>query len=125
MEIPVITPMLALYRSDQRAYQPTHTLPLQLENGDPKASLENLKTLVELKLVIQDIWVRCKLKRALIQFNTGEQYLALGLSNPEALALVATAAGFGDIDDLRMTCEDLAEDDEYDDKLPRETPQPE
>ena len=76
MEIPLVTPMLALYRSDQPSYQPTHTVPLRLEDGDPQASLENLE---RLHLVIEDIRVRKGLRRVLIQFTTGEQYVALGL----------------------------------------------
>ena len=113
MEIPVATPMLAFYHSDQPTYQPTHAVPLQLEDGNPQASLENLK---RLKLVIQDIWVRKGLSRALIQFSTGEQYLAFGLRDPAALAHVAAEAGFGEYHDLKDFYECLPA--EYDDKLP-------
>jgi hypothetical protein len=36
----------------------------------------------------------------LIQFSTGEQYLALGLHDPATLAQVASAAGYGGYDAL-------------------------
>ena len=76
MEIPVVTPMKALYRTDQPTYQPTYTVPMHCEDGNPQASLENLKRLKESKLIAQDIWVRNQLRRVLFQFATGEQYLA-------------------------------------------------
>jgi hypothetical protein len=114
MQATVITPLLALFRSDETAYQPVHPVgPLEMENGDPQASLENLK---RLKLVIQDIWVRKGLSRALIQFSTGEQYLAFGLRDPAALAHVAAEAGYGEYHDLKGFYECLPP--EYDDKLP-------
>jgi hypothetical protein len=113
MQATVVTPMLALYRSDEPAYQPIHaTGPLELEAGNPQASLENLK---RLKLVIQDIWVRKGLSRALFQFNTGEQYLALGLT-PAALAFLASDAGYGEYEDLKEFYTYLPP--EYDGKLP-------
>ena len=116
-----ISPMLALYRSDHSAYQPTSSgTPFKLEDGNPQASLENLRRLTDNGLVIQDIWVRNQLRRVLIQFSTGEQYLALGLSDPETLARLAAEANMGKYDDLRANCDMLAEDPDYDDKLPEE-----
>ena len=42
----VVTPMLAVFRSDTPTYQPSHPSgPLCLEDGNPQASLENLKRL--------------------------------------------------------------------------------
>jgi hypothetical protein len=114
MQATVITPLLALFRSDETAYHPIHPGgPLETENGDPQASLENLK---RLKLVIQDIWVRKGLSRALIQFNTGQQYLALGLGDPAALAFVASDAGFGEYEHLKSFYSFLPPD--YEGKLP-------
>jgi hypothetical protein len=114
MQATVITPLLALFRSDETSYQPVHPSgPLALEDGNPQASLENLK---RLKLVIQDIWVRKGLSRALIQFNTGEQYLALGLGDPAALAFVASDAGFGEYEHLKSFYSFLPPD--YEGKLP-------
>ena len=102
MEANVVTPMLTLFRSDEPSYQPLHpSKSLQLEDGNPQASLENLK---RLGLVVQDIWVRKGLSRVLIQFTTGEQYLALGLGKAGALAFVASKAGFGE---LRRTADVL------------------
>ena len=120
MEIPVVTPMMALYRTDQHTYQPTYTVPMHCEDGNPQASLENLKRLKESKLIAQDIWVRNQLRRVLFQFATGEQYLGLGLSDPATLATVSVAMGFGDLDlaRIKMACIDLAQDPDYDDKLP-------
>ena len=114
MQATVVTPMLALFRSDETSYQPVHPSgPLALEDGNPQASLGNLK---RLELVIQDIWVRKGLSRALIQFSTGEQYLAFGLRDPAALAHVAAEAGYGEYHDLKGFYECLPP--EYDDKLP-------
>ena len=110
----VVTPLLALFRSDTPAYQPSHPSgPLCLEDGKPQASLENLK---QLGLEVQNIWVRKGLSRVLIQFGTGEQYLALGLSAPKTLARIASDAGLGDSDELYEIYRDLP--DEYDGMLP-------
>ena len=97
--------MLAQYRSDQPAYQPTHNVPLLPEDGNPQASLENLK---RLNLPIEHIWVCKRLSRVLFQFVTGEQYLALGLSDPETLARVAADAGMGDYESIKSECVFLA-----------------
>jgi len=36
MEVPVVSPMLALFRSDVAAYEPEHSSgPLQAEDGNP------------------------------------------------------------------------------------------
>jgi hypothetical protein len=114
----VVTGMLALFRSDTPAYQPSHPCkPLLLEDGNPQASLENLK---RLGLEVQDIWVRKGLSRVLIQFDTGEQYLALGLGNPDVLARIAAAAGYGDYEWLRDFYACLPPN--YDDKLPEAEP---
>ena len=100
--------------SDEPSYQPEHPLiSLQVEDGSPQASLENLK---RLGLVIQDIRVRKGLSRALIQFTAGEQYLALGLGKADALAFVASEAGFGSVDVLKTMYAALPSD--YDDMLP-------
>lgn len=109
MEIPVATPMLAFYHSDQPTYQPTHAVPLQLEDGNPQASLENLK---RLNLSMKNIRVRKQLRRVLFQFLTGEQYVALGLSDPATLAAVAAENGLGDYDALKLSLELLAGGDE-------------
>ena len=46
MDANVVTPMLTLFRSDEPSYQPLHpSKSLQPEDGDPQASLENLKRL--------------------------------------------------------------------------------
>jgi len=114
MEAHVVTAMLALFRSDEPSYQPVHpSRPLQLEDGDPRATVANLK---QIGLVIQDIWVRKAFSRVLLQFNTGEQYLALGLSDPAALAQVAADAGYGDLEHLKSFYSFLGED--YEGKLP-------
>jgi len=114
MEAPVISPMLGLFRSEEPSYQPEHpSKSLQVEDGNPQASLENLK---RLGLVIQDIWIRKGRTRALIQFNTGEQYLALGLGKADALAFVASEAGYGKFEELRTFYACLPDD--YDGKLP-------
>jgi hypothetical protein len=128
MQAAVVTQMLAIFRSDEPGYQPVHSAwPLRMEDGDPQASLENLKRLQSLKdprtgmdqgLVIQDIWVRKGLTRVLIQFATGEQYLAFGLRKPEALAFIASEAGFGNFEHLKWMYGNLPAD--YDSKLPRE-----
>jgi hypothetical protein len=106
--------MLALFRSDEPSYQPVNSVgPLEKEDGNPQASLGNLK---DLGLVPQDFWVRKGLSRVLIQFSTGEQYLALGLSDPKALAYVASEAGFGPYDELFEMYRQLPA--EYEGKLP-------
>lgn len=116
MEVPTESEMLRLFRSDEPSYQPVSgKWRLREENGDPQASLENLKTL---DLVVQDIWVRQNRRRVLLQFSNGEQYLALGLNNPDALAFVAAEAGFGDFETLKILYDCLP--DEYDGKLPAE-----
>ena len=117
MDANVVTPMLTLFRSDEPSYQPLHpSKSLQPEDGDPQASLENLK---QLGLVIQEIWARKGLSRILIQFATGEQYVALGLRNPAALAFLASNAGFGDYHELESFYARLPAD--YDGKLPAVT----
>ena len=113
MDVPVVTPLLALFRADDPSYQPVHPAGLMLEDGNPQSSLENLH---RLGLVIQDIWVRKGLSRVLFQFSTGEQYLALGLSAPLTLAKVAARAGFGESTELAEFYTDLPPT--YDDKLP-------
>jgi hypothetical protein len=106
--------MLALFRSDEPSYQPVNSAgPLEKEDGNPQASLGNLK---RLNLAVQDIWVRKGFTRVLIQFNTGEQYLAFGLSDPRALAYLASEAGMGDFDELFETYRYLPA--EYEGKLP-------
>ena len=113
MNAEVVTPMLALFRSDAPAYQPIFAgVVLDNEDGNPQVSLGNLQ---RLGLVIQDIWVRKGLSRVLFQFSTGEQYLALGF-DPAALATIAAAAGYGEREDLQGFYECLPA--EYDDKLP-------
>ncbi len=110
----VVTPMLAFFRSDATSYQPSHPSgPLCPEDGNPQASLENHK---RLGLVPQDFWVRCNLTRVLIQFSTGEQYLALGLSDPKVLARLASDAGLGEYEELCEIYDFLPPD--YDSKLP-------
>jgi hypothetical protein len=52
----------------------------------------------------------------LIQFFTGEMYLALGLGKADALAFVASEAGFGSFDVLQSLYAALPAD--YDDLLP-------
>ncbi len=117
MDANVVTPMLTLFRSDKPSYQPLHpSKSLHPEDGDPEASLENLK---QLGLAVQEIWVRKGLSRVLIQFSTGEQYLALGLRSPAALALLASNAGFGDYHELESFFTYLPAD--YDGKLPAAT----
>jgi hypothetical protein len=112
MEAEVVGSMLRLFQSDEPSYQPVwNGKTLRPENGDPQASLENLK---KLGLVIQDIWVRGP--RVLILFSTGEQYCALGLGKSDALAFVASEAGFGPFDRLRDFIAALPPD--YNDKLP-------
>jgi hypothetical protein len=114
MRASVVTPMLELFRSDATSYQPQNLSgTLRLEDGNPQASLENLKTL---GLVVQDIWVRKGLSRVLIQFNTGEQYLAFGLVKAEALAFIASEAGMGDYEELKVMYQCLPP--EYEGKLP-------
>ena len=56
------------------------------------------------------------LSRVLLAFNTGEQYLALGLGKPDALAFIASEAGYGDFEELRTFYACLPQD--YDGKLP-------
>ena len=114
MEGAVRGQMYQLFRSDEPSYQPVHpSLPLAREDGDAQASLGNLK---RLGLVVQDIWVRKGLGRVLLAFNTGEQYLALGLGKPDALAFIASGAGYGDFEELRTFYACLPQD--YDGKLP-------
>jgi hypothetical protein len=114
MEAAIASQMLALFRSDESNYQPVHsTGPLDKEDGNPQASLGNLK---RLNLPIQDIWVRNGFARVLFQFNTGEQYLALGLSDPKALAYIASDAGFGSFDELFEMYRAIPA--EYEGKLP-------
>ena len=114
-EVAVETLMLALFRSDTPAYQPVHSSrPLCLEDGDPQASLQNLKQLGICH--IQDLWVRKGLSRVLVQLSTGEQYLALGLSDPHKLAYVAAEAGMGPYAELLETYRFLPAD--YEGKLP-------
>lgn len=115
MEVPVQSEMLRLFRSDEPSYQPVSARPLREEDGDPQASLENLRAL---GLVVQDIWVRENRTRVLLQFSTGEQYLALGLSDPAALAFVAAEAGFGSFEHLKVLYDCLPPS--YDGKLPAE-----
>ena len=55
----------------------------------------------------------------MIQFSTGEQYLALGLGKPAALAFVASAVGFGDYTNCESFFTYLPAD--YDGKLPAAT----
>jgi hypothetical protein len=106
--------MLALFRSDEPSYRPEHpSKSLQPEDGNPQASLENL---TRLGLPIQTIWVRKGLSRVLIQFSTGETYLALGLGKGDVLAVVASKAGFGPCDQLKLIYNLLPAD--YDGLLP-------
>ena len=114
MQGTIVGPMLQLFRSDEPSYQPVHpSVPLAMENGDPQVSLGNLK---RLGLVVQDIWVRKGLSRVLLAFNTGEQYLALGLGKADALAFIASEAGYGGFEELRSFYGCLPPD--YDGKLP-------
>ncbi len=108
----VVTNMLAFFRSDTPSYQPSHPCGLLCEDGNPQASLENLK---RLGLAPQDFWVRCNFSRVLIQFSTGEQYVALGLSVAN-LARMAADAGLGEYEELYEIYESLPP--EYDSKLP-------
>lgn len=109
----VVTNMLAFFRSDTPSYQPSHPCGLLCEDGNPQASLENLK---RLGLAPQDFWVRKGLSRVLIQFSTGEQYVALGLHDPTVLARLASDAGLGEYEELCEIYDSLPP--EYDSKLP-------
>jgi hypothetical protein len=110
----VVTPMLAFFRSDTPSYQPSHPSgTLLLEDGNPQASLENLK---RLGLTPEFFWVRCNFSRVLIQFNTGEQYVAFGLGDPKVLARLAADAGLGEYKELCEIYEFLPPD--YDSRLP-------
>jgi hypothetical protein len=109
----VVTAALALFRADTPSYQPSHPSgPLLPEDGNPQASLENLK---RLGLAPVDFWVRCNFTRVLIQFSTGEQYVALGL-NAKELARLASTAGLGEYEELCDLYDFLPPD--YDSKLP-------
>jgi hypothetical protein len=98
----IVTEPLRMFREGVQSYQPANSgISLEPETGEPQPSLRNLKKLLDAGLVIRDILVRPT--GALIQFSTGEQYLASGLrvgdeANPArtlALIEVAVKAGFG------------------------------
>ena len=100
----VVTEPLRMFREGVQSYQPENNgIPLDKETGDPRVSLCNVRQLMKAGLVIRDILVRPT--GALIQFSTGEQYLATGLRVGEerktvALVEVATDAGFGPYEKL-------------------------
>ena len=73
MEIPTISPMLAFYGSEAASYQPTRPgMQFNLEDGNPQASLENLK---RLKLTVKCFWVRKQATRVLIHSSTESSML--------------------------------------------------
>lgn len=117
----IVTPPLRMFREGVQSYQPENNgVSLEPETGEPGASLRNVERLVAAGLQIQDILVRPT--GALIQFITGEQYLATGLRVGEeartvALADIAAEAGFGPYEKvLRMY---LAIPCDYDGILPK------
>ena len=120
----IISEMLATFRSDVESYQPSnpaYPAGLLRETGDLQASLENLRRLgTPGKLQVQSMAARKGLSRVLIQFSTGEQYLALGLNAKEA-ARIAAEAGMGPYDELLALYEDVAALPDYDDLLPKVT----
>lgn len=98
----IVTEPLRMFREGVQSYQPENSeLSLEPETGEPQPSLRNLRKLLDAGLVIRDILVRPT--GALIQFSTGEQYLASGLrvgdeaqpARTLALIEVAVKAGFG------------------------------
>ena len=98
----IVTEPLRMFREGVQSYQPTNSgISLEPETGEPQPSLRNMKKLLDAGLVIRDILVRPT--GALIQFSTGEQYLASGLrvgdeaqpARTLALIEVAVKAGFG------------------------------
>ena len=95
----IVTPPLRMFREGVQSYQPENDgIPLDKETGDPQTSLHNVCRLMAAGLAIRDILIRPT--GALIQFVTGEQYLATGLRIGEeartlALLEIATKAGFG------------------------------
>jgi hypothetical protein len=117
----IVTDPLRMFREGVQSYQPQDNgIPLEPETGDAGPSLRNVRRLVSVGLQVQDILVRPT--GALIQFITGEQYLATGLRVGEeaktvALAEIATDAGFGSYEKLlRMY---LAIPCDYDGILPK------
>jgi len=125
-----VTEPLRMFREGVQSYQPENSgIPLDRETGDAQTSLKNVGRLMAAGLVIRDILVRPT--GALIQFTTGEQYLATGLRVGEeartlALLEIATKAGFGpweslfpmytsiptDYEGLLPGCRDEDEDEE-------------
>jgi len=99
----MLSPMLRLFREGAQSYQPESDVPgaerLAPETGDPRASLENLRSILAAGLMIRDILASPS--GVLVLFSTGEQYYAPGLrvgtDGPatEALAQIAAEARFG------------------------------
>jgi len=94
----MISPMLRLFRDGAQSYQP-EMKDLEPETGDPQVSLKNLQRITAAGPVIWKILVRPT--GVLVLFDGGEQFYAPGLrvgtNGPatEALAQIATRAGFG------------------------------
>jgi len=100
------------------------------ETGDPKVSLENLRRIVAAGPVIWKILVRPT--GVLVLFDGGEQFYAPGLrvgtNGPatEALAWIATEAGFGTYERLLRFYRHLPESwcEELPDTIPDTEPMP-
>lgn len=122
----VISPILRLFQSGAKSYQPEgFDLPLKPESDDPEVSVENIGRLVEYGLRIRDLLVRPT--GVLVMFATGEQYYAPALRvgvgvATEALAHIANEAGFGPFDQLLSFLQDLPES--YCAEIPVLTPIP-
>lgn len=104
----MLSPMLQLFRKGAQSYRPEGDglCPAKLmpENGNPRESLENVRSILAGGLMIRDILASPN--GVLILFSTGEQYYAPGLrvgtegAATEALAQIAAEARFGSYERL-------------------------
>jgi len=121
MNVPVISEMLRLFHEGIERYQPSLSgFNLEEETGDPGKSSRNLAKLLEGHRLVGSITVH-KGDRALVLFNTGEAYLALGfgLVSPEkreAVTRFAAKIGYGEYERLKSFYDAIPDD--YDSQLP-------
>jgi hypothetical protein len=103
--IDLASPMLRLLNQANVAYQPVAPVALLPEDGNPQASLENVRRLFQFGLTY--LTLISGLAGVLFIFQTGEMYLATGFllgcvnkAKTEALARACTEIGLGDYDEL-------------------------
>lgn len=119
MNVPMISQMLQMFYEGARRYTPVYPgCTLEEETGDPSASTRNLEKLLAGDLFVTHVMLqpqeggRC---RAMILFNDGSQFVALGfgLNKPEkreALTRFASRIGYGEYERLKRFYDAIPED---------------